>query len=163
MQNSERQMEVAALVECAKTALAGTALSRDTLAAVLGRLEAMAALRRLWQGTDYAAPEEGERQARYLIREDPDRPRDGIRLERLQRHPSGNAVQEFDFVENIANRDERVAGHHSTRMASRSMSPFINGCSAFLVVIVTGIPSRSLISSSSCISRKILGIFASAS
>ena len=73
MRHTERQKEVTALVEEAKAALAGRPPSREVLAQILARLEAVAARRDLWSEADYPAPDEGERQARYLIREEPDR------------------------------------------------------------------------------------------
>lgn len=73
MRHTERQKEVTALVEEAKAALAGRSPSREVLAQILARLEAVAARRDLWSEADYPAPDEGERQARYLIREEPDR------------------------------------------------------------------------------------------
>ena len=67
MRTNERQEEVAALVAEAKAALDGKSPSRKTLIVILGRLEALAAMRHLWSERDYQAPEQGERQARYLI------------------------------------------------------------------------------------------------
>ena len=45
---------------------------RETLAQVLAELVALAAQRSLWTGADFAPPAGDERQARYLISEQPD-------------------------------------------------------------------------------------------
>jgi len=46
--------------------------SRAALAAVLGEVQSLAAEAELWSGADFAPPEEGELQARYLVAEDAD-------------------------------------------------------------------------------------------
>ncbi len=72
MENPERMAEVAGLVAAARSILAGTAPSRESLAAILARLEALAAKRQLWGDADYPVPA-GERNGLYLIHEEPDR------------------------------------------------------------------------------------------
>ncbi|HSN21906.1 MAG TPA: cysteine dioxygenase family protein [Usitatibacter sp.] len=47
--------------------------NRDALAQILATLERLAAQRELWGEESFPAPEGGELQARYLVREDPDR------------------------------------------------------------------------------------------
>jgi predicted metal-dependent enzyme (double-stranded beta helix superfamily) len=70
---SERQEHVARLIAHVKSALPGNAASRDVLVIVLDRLKALAALRQLWSEADFPAPPSDERQARYLVDEQPDR------------------------------------------------------------------------------------------
>ena len=61
-----------ALAENARSALARSGVTRDALRGILPALESLAAERHLWTAERFPDPEESERQARYLIREDPD-------------------------------------------------------------------------------------------
>ncbi|MGO4326516.1 hypothetical protein AB4Z48_28850 [Cupriavidus sp. 2TAF22] len=67
----QRQEAVGDTIRSIKEIVAG-GVTRASLAAVLGQVEALAARPQLWAESEFAPPEEGERQARYLIAEDPD-------------------------------------------------------------------------------------------
>lgn len=69
----ERDRAVGATIARVKDLLGHAALDRPVLARVLGELKALAAQRELWTAADFPPPEDGVRQARYLVREDPDR------------------------------------------------------------------------------------------
>ncbi len=56
-----------------KAAIAADGVTRPTLAGILRQLQDLAAKRELWSAPEFAPPETPERQARYLITEDPDR------------------------------------------------------------------------------------------
>jgi predicted metal-dependent enzyme (double-stranded beta helix superfamily) len=73
MHAQERQQRVAELIAEAKAILVETSLTRQTLAVVAGKLEALAAQRHLWSEAEYRSPTEAERQKRYLVSEQPDR------------------------------------------------------------------------------------------
>jgi predicted metal-dependent enzyme (double-stranded beta helix superfamily) len=73
MHAQERQKRVAELVANAKANLAEKSLSRDTLADIARKLEALAVQTHLWSETEFRSPTEGERQKRYLVSEEPDR------------------------------------------------------------------------------------------
>lgn len=60
------------MVAEARQILAAEGLTRAALAQVLDRLKTLAARAELWSEADFPPPEEGERQARYMIREDSD-------------------------------------------------------------------------------------------
>jgi predicted metal-dependent enzyme (double-stranded beta helix superfamily) len=68
-----REPKAEELVRFTKEALARSGLTRATLARVLERLRGLAAERALWAEDRFPPPHEGERQARYLIHEEPDR------------------------------------------------------------------------------------------
>lgn len=68
-----REPEAEKLVQFTKEALAAGGLTRATLARVLERLRGLAAERALWSESRFPPPPPGERQARYLIHEEPDR------------------------------------------------------------------------------------------
>lgn len=68
-----REPQVEALVRFSKATLAESGLSRASLARILERLRSLAAERALWSPERFPPPPEGERQARYLIHEEPDR------------------------------------------------------------------------------------------
>src|SRR2546421_5986497 len=78
----------------------------------------------------------------------------------LKRRTRGDLVQNGDLRRAVPDGDRRILLHYVTRTASRSILSFINGWSAFRVVIVTGIPRAFEISSSICMRRNKLGILA---
>ena len=73
MHAQERQQRIAELVAGAKAILAEEPLSRDALADIARKLEALAARTYLWSETEFRSPTEAERQKRYLVSEQPDR------------------------------------------------------------------------------------------
>lgn len=73
MRDIERRPEVTHLIASAKEIMERRGLSREALDEILTQLVALAADRRLWTADAYPPPEEGERQVRYLISEEPDR------------------------------------------------------------------------------------------
>lgn len=73
MREVEHRPEAARLIASAKEILERRGLSREALGEILTQLVELAADRRLWTADVFAPPEEGERQARYLIAEEPDR------------------------------------------------------------------------------------------
>jgi predicted metal-dependent enzyme (double-stranded beta helix superfamily) len=64
--------EVETLVFEARQTLASQGTTRQALASVLAKLQTLADDKSRWAKDNYPDPEEGERQARYLVREDPD-------------------------------------------------------------------------------------------
>ncbi len=68
----QRQHAVTSAIAAMKTAIGPGPATRESLATVLQQLLGLAAQPALWQQADYAAPEEGEQQARYMIAEDAD-------------------------------------------------------------------------------------------
>ena len=73
MQAQQRRETVAQAMDDVKRLVPKGSESREALARVLARLQQLASKRELWGDEDFPAPEGGELQARYLIREDPDR------------------------------------------------------------------------------------------
>jgi predicted metal-dependent enzyme (double-stranded beta helix superfamily) len=69
----QRQSAVEAEIARIRAIAAKSGPDRAALAQVLEVLKRLAARRELWNEADYPPPEPGERQARYLIREDADR------------------------------------------------------------------------------------------
>jgi predicted metal-dependent enzyme (double-stranded beta helix superfamily) len=59
-------------IDRVKDIVASSGVTRDSLARILDELKRLAARRELWTKPDFAPPDAGERQARYLIREDTD-------------------------------------------------------------------------------------------
>jgi predicted metal-dependent enzyme (double-stranded beta helix superfamily) len=70
---AQREAAVEAEVARIREIAAKSGPDRAALAQVLEALKRLAARRDLWNEVDYPPPEAGERQARYLIREDADR------------------------------------------------------------------------------------------
>lgn len=68
----QRQAAVGETIQSIKEIVASGGVTRESLASVLGQVEQLAAKPQLWAESEFAPPEEGERQARYLIAEDPD-------------------------------------------------------------------------------------------
>jgi len=68
----QRQAAVGETIESIKNIVDKGAVTRASLADVLSHVEELAARTELWGETDFPPPEPGERQARYLIAEDPD-------------------------------------------------------------------------------------------
>jgi len=67
------QAGIEAAIENIKKTVGNKGLNRDSLDAVLQELIGLAAHTDWWTGERYAPPEDGERQARYLIAEDDDK------------------------------------------------------------------------------------------
>lgn len=72
MNAEERRGRVARTMEGIKGILASRGEKRESLALVLASLQELAATPGMWGEDAFAAPEAGELQARYLVREDPD-------------------------------------------------------------------------------------------
>ncbi|MEN2975614.1 rhodanese-like domain-containing protein [Tistrella bauzanensis] len=70
--NDRRQTLAEGMVAEARQILAAEGVTRAALAQVLDRLKALAARAELWAEADFPPPEDGERQARYMIRADDD-------------------------------------------------------------------------------------------
>lgn len=68
----QRQAAVGDTIQSIKEIVASGGVTRASLASVLTQVEQLAAKPHLWAQSEFAPPEEGERQARYLIAEDPD-------------------------------------------------------------------------------------------
>jgi predicted metal-dependent enzyme (double-stranded beta helix superfamily) len=68
-----REEKAEELVRFTKAVLEKEGLTRENLARVLEKLRGVAAQRELWSAKMFPEPPAGERQARYLIHEDPDR------------------------------------------------------------------------------------------
>lgn len=68
-QQEVRQQSVDAALARVRNTVTTQGLSRETLAEVLKELKQLAAQRDFWASTDFPPPQEGERQARYLITE----------------------------------------------------------------------------------------------
>lgn len=68
----ERAEAVRALRARARALIEAQGVQRPVLAQILDELERVAARRPLWSEEDYPPPEEGERQARYLVAVDDD-------------------------------------------------------------------------------------------
>ncbi len=68
-----RQTEVGTTIRSIKEIVNGAGVTRSSLADVLTELKRLASQKQLWSETDFVPPEEGERQARYLIAEDDDK------------------------------------------------------------------------------------------
>lgn len=73
MVDTGTQQEAERLVGRSKARINQDGLSQATLDVMLDDLKALAAQTAMWGSDRFPAPEEGVQQARYLIREDPDR------------------------------------------------------------------------------------------
>jgi predicted metal-dependent enzyme (double-stranded beta helix superfamily) len=73
MKLEEHRARVAHAIDGMKAILAREGERRESLALVLARLQELAASPGMWDAAHFPAPEGGELQTRYLIREDPDR------------------------------------------------------------------------------------------
>lgn len=71
--NSQIKSKADALAANAARCLEAKGLGPDALTDILEKLQALANEKSLWSDADFPDPEEGVQQARYLIREDPDR------------------------------------------------------------------------------------------
>ncbi|MBN9429919.1 MAG: cysteine dioxygenase family protein [Burkholderiales bacterium] len=70
---NERQSAVATAIEKIKQIGAERPVDRPALTRILDELKGLASTPSMWSATDFPPPEGNERQARYLITEDPDR------------------------------------------------------------------------------------------
>lgn len=71
---AERQTQaVERTIDDVKSIIASAGVTRDSLERVLGALQGLASDRDLWVTPEFAPPGNSDRQARYLIHEDPDR------------------------------------------------------------------------------------------
>src|SRR5437868_5062109 len=68
----QRQAAVGGTIQSIKEIVTSGGVTRESLASVLDQVAQLAAKPQLWAESEFAPPEEGERQARYLIAEDPD-------------------------------------------------------------------------------------------
>ena len=66
----QRQTAVAETIQHIRNTVDTAGVNRASLADVLAQVEELAARAELWNEADFPPPEEGERQARYLIAED---------------------------------------------------------------------------------------------
>jgi predicted metal-dependent enzyme (double-stranded beta helix superfamily) len=71
--NQDRDFAVRSLCADAEASLAADGVTRAGLAGVLDRLIALAARRDFWIGEEFTGPDPGQRHARYLIHQHPDR------------------------------------------------------------------------------------------
>ncbi len=70
--STERKQCVQDTIQRVKSIARAAELDRGALDSILDELNQLAARKSLWTEADFAAPQEGELQARYLIAEDPD-------------------------------------------------------------------------------------------
>lgn len=71
-QPNENQQIVGTAIAHIKQIIDQDGTNRESLAKVLTVVESLAAQTQLWNAEKFAAPQEGELQARYMIHEDPD-------------------------------------------------------------------------------------------
>lgn len=91
------QAEISDQIESIKKVLENQGLNRESLDEVLQRLVALASQKSWWAADRYAAPEGEERQARYLIAEDPD--------------------QRYALYLNVMRRGNKIVPHNHTTWA----------------------------------------------
>ncbi|WP_034300116.1 cysteine dioxygenase family protein [Herbaspirillum sp. RV1423] len=72
MNPSQQELTVDAAIAQIKQTIAAEGTTRASLAKVLNAVEALAAQTHMWSADKFAAPADGELQARYMIHEDPD-------------------------------------------------------------------------------------------
>jgi predicted metal-dependent enzyme (double-stranded beta helix superfamily) len=73
MDTQERARSVDRAIGAMRAVIDRDGVTRPALGQVLGIVQALAARPELWNESDYPAPQDGELQARYLVREDADR------------------------------------------------------------------------------------------
>jgi predicted metal-dependent enzyme (double-stranded beta helix superfamily) len=72
MAHADLRPSIDRLVAETKSVFAGRSPDAVMLRGILGKLESLASKRHFWSSGDFPPPDDQERQARYLIREDPD-------------------------------------------------------------------------------------------
>lgn len=92
-----RPQAVERTIEDVKSIIASAGVTRGSIERVLGALQGLAADRDLWTGDEFAPPVAPERQARYLVHEDPDR--------------------SFALYLNVMRPGKRIAPHNHTSWA----------------------------------------------